>query len=343
MGRRRTQNKHLPQRVYLKHGRYWYVDRANKWHDLGVTASEMYRQLATRAESLVTASTMNALFDRYLREKLPQLAPRTQRDYQGYIENLRLVFGAAPPTAVTASHVFDYRNKRAARSLVQANREKSCLSAVFTAAVEWHIVIQNPCRQVPKLEEPPRDRYVTDAEFTAVYRLASPMLQCAMDLATLTGQREGDLLRLSRSQLSEEGIVFRIGKSKRRHPRHGKIVETAKTVIVEWSSELRGVIERLKKLGPQLRSTLICNLRGRPYSESGFRSNWHRLMQRALSEQLISEPFTFHDLRAKSASDESDPSAATERLAHDDPRTTRKVYLRKPRRARPGAKILDTA
>jgi integrase len=130
------------------------------------------------------------------------------------------------------------------------NREKSCLSAVFTAAVEWRIVKENPCRQVPKIEEPPRDRYVTDAEFTAVYRLASPTLQCAMDRATLTGQREGDLLGLSRSQLTDEGIVFRTGKSKRRHPRHGKMVETAKTVIVEWSPELRAVIERLKKLGP---------------------------------------------------------------------------------------------
>jgi len=343
MGRRRTRNKHLPQRVYLKHGRYWYVDRASKWHDLGLTASEMYRALANRFQSLAAASTMNAVFDRYLNEKLPHLAPRTQRDYQGYIENLRLVFGSAPPAAIAAGHVFDYRNKRAEKSIVQANREKSCLSAVFTAAVEWHIVKENPCRQVPKIEEPPRDRYVTDAEFAAVYRLASPMLQCAMDLATVTGQREGDLLRLSRSQVTEEGIVFRIGKSKRRHPRHGKIVETAKTVIVEWSPELRSVIERLKKLGPQLRSTLICNLAGRSFSESGFRSNWHRLMQKALSKHAISEPFTFHDLRAKSASDELDPSAATERLAHDDPRTTRKVYLRKPRRARPGAKILDTA
>jgi integrase len=303
----------------------------------------MYRALAGRAESLAAASTLNAVFDRYLLEKLPQLAPRTQRDYQGYIQNLRLVFGTAPPSAVTAGHVFDYRNKRAEKSVVQANREKSCLSAVFTAAVEWRIVKENPCRQVPKLEEPPRDRYVTDTEFTSVYRLASPMLQCAMDLATLTGQREGDLLRLSRSQLTQEGIVFRIGKSKRRHPRHGKIVETAKTVIVEWSPELRAVIERLKKLGPNLRVTLICSLEGRPYSESGFRANWHRLMQKALTERVIAESFTFHDLRAKSASDEADPRAATERLAHDDPRTTRKVYLRKPRRARPGAKILDTA
>jgi hypothetical protein len=47
-------------------------------------------------------------------------------------------------------------------------------------------------------------------------------------------------------------------------------------------------------------------------------------MQKALTERVITQSFTFHDLRAKSASDEADPSAATERLAHDDPRTTRR-------------------
>jgi hypothetical protein len=139
MGRRRRQNAHLPRRVYLKHGRYWHVDRVNKWHDLGQTASEMYRELAMRADQVARPATLNAVFDRYLVDKLTLLAPRTQSDYRGYIENLRLVFGTAPPSEVTAGHVYDYRNKRAEKSVVQANRERSCLSAVFTAAVEWRI------------------------------------------------------------------------------------------------------------------------------------------------------------------------------------------------------------
>jgi integrase len=164
-----------------------------------------------------------------------------------------------------------------------------------------------------------------------------------MDLATITGQREGDLLRLTHSQLTEEGIAFRIGKSKRRHPKHGKIIETAKQLTVQWSPALKAVIERLQKLGPDIRPTLLCTLQGMPFTESGFRSNWHRLIQKALSRKAIADPFTFHDLRAKSASDAASPADATELLAHDDPRTTRKVYLRKPRQARPGARILDSA
>jgi integrase len=152
---------------------------------------------------------------------------------------------------------------------------------------------------------------------------------------------------LGLKQLTDDGIVFTIGKSKRRHPRHGKIVETSKRVILEWSPELRTVIERLKKLAPQIRPTLLCNLLGKPFTSDGFRSNWHRLMTNAMTPgdkgepPALTERFTFHDLRAKSASDD-ELDVATERLAHDDPRTTQKVYRRKPRRARPGAKILDT-
>jgi len=347
MGRRRKLDKHLPQRVYLRRGSYFYVDLGKKWRNLGRDPVSMYRKLAEIIDTPRNCATLSGVLDRYLIEVLPNLAPRTQSDYRGYIENLRIVFGSAPPREVTPGHVGDYQSKRAERSIVQANREKSCLSAVFTAALKWHLVDTNPCRLVPKLREAERDRYVTDTEFMAVYRLASPMLQCAMDLATMTGQREGDLLKLSRSQLTDEGIAFSIGKSKRRHPRHGKIVETAKKLIIEWSPELRAVTDRLKKLGPDIRPTLLCNLKGKPFTPDGFRSNWHRLMARATTEgedgtaPALAERFTFHDLRAKSASDDN-LEGATERLAHEDPRTTQKVYRRKPRRARPGLKILDT-
>src|ERR1700732_811318 len=133
MGRRRTSNKQLPRRVYVKHGRYWFVDRDGKWHDLGQTEGDMYRELAKFADRRpASLTTMSAVFDRYILERLPLLAPRTQQDYRGYIQNLRAIFGTAPPDEVTPRHIFEYRNRRAEESVVQANREKSCLSAVFT-------------------------------------------------------------------------------------------------------------------------------------------------------------------------------------------------------------------
>ena len=117
---------------------------------------------------------------------------------------------------------------------------------------------------------------------------------------------------------------------------------------MEWSPELQAVIERLKKLGPQIRPTLLCSLQRKSFTSDGFRSNWHRLMTKATTPgdkgelPALAKRFTFHDVRANSASDD-ELEVATERLAHDDPRTTQKVYRRKLPRARPGAKILDAS
>jgi hypothetical protein len=50
MGRRRKTNKHLPQRVYQYHGRYWFIERSGKRRDLGTTEAEMYSKLAEFAD-----------------------------------------------------------------------------------------------------------------------------------------------------------------------------------------------------------------------------------------------------------------------------------------------------
>jgi len=80
------------------------------------------------------------------------------------------------------------------------------------------------------------------------------------------------------------------------------------------------------------------------YTKSGFRSNWHKLLVKATTPGPSGEPpvlaewFTFHDLRAKRASDAEDVLEANEAMAHDDVKTTQKVYRRKPRKARAGQK-----
>ena len=42
MGRKRIHDTHLPKRVYLRRGVYYFVDYLGKWHRLGTTMSLMY-------------------------------------------------------------------------------------------------------------------------------------------------------------------------------------------------------------------------------------------------------------------------------------------------------------
>jgi integrase len=264
---------------------------------------------------------MNGVFDRFALEVIPTKASRTQLDYRKQLPLLRAVFGEVPPREITATHVFEYRNTRGQQSVVQANREKSLLSSIMTKAVEWGAVSQNPCKQVPRLAERKRERYIGDQEYSNVFVLATPMMQIAMDLALLTSLRQGDLLSLERRHLTEDGIDIVTAK-------------TNKRLIIEWSTELRSVVDRAFGISPRVRQFVICNLQGKRYTSDGFRTMWDRLMRKAAESGAIAERFTFHDIRAKSLSDDS-AVAATLRSGHSDPKITNDIYRRKPTRAKP--------
>jgi integrase len=164
---------------------------------------------------------------------------------------------------------------------------------------------------------------MTEAEYAAAYKAMPTMLQCAMDLAVLTGLRPADLLALTRSNLTDEGIQVSTRK-------------TGRDLIIAWSDEMRRVVKRALSLPPKLRQPLICSRQGKPYTVDGFTSIWRRKVRKALAdpENTLQEPFQFRDLRAKSASDDT-PEAATARLGHTNAAITERVYRRKPATVRP--------
>lgn len=140
-----------------------------------------------------------------------------------------------------------------------------------------------------------------------------------MDMALLTGLREGDILRLKRSDVTDEGLLVKPSKR-------------GKPLLFERTSELEAAIERAKTLPSEIASVfLIHNLQGQPYTTDGFRAIWQRYMNKALKNKNIKERFTFHDLRAKSGSDHESGA----QLGHQDPRTTNRIYRRKPQRVTP--------
>jgi integrase len=304
--------------VYLHHGCYFFVDRAGKWHNLGRTLADAYRALADHVEVNLAGRTMSALFDRYMTEVIPTKAPRTQRDNGYELQPLRAALGAMNPRHFKPKHGYAYFNERKKKSLRRAVAELALLSHVFTKAVEWGVVDDNPCRQIRKERPRPRRRYVTEAEYAAASKTMPAMLQCAMDLAVLTGLRPADLLALTRSNLTDEGIQVSTRK-------------TGRDLVIAWSDELRRVVKRALSLPPKLRQPLICGRQGKPYTVDGFTSIWRRKIRKALAdpENSLQEPFQFRDLRAKSASDDT-AEAATARLGHTNAAITERVYRRKP-------------
>lgn len=315
---RRKTDRHLPRRVYRKHGAFWYVSPANKWHRLGADEPAALRALADLMDGDVQVTTVATLIDRYRREVLPKKATRTQKGQSLELDRLAKIFGHMQPAEVQPSDCWEYFEARGAGSA--AHHEVRLLSNVYTWARRWGIVRDNPAQRLGLKTPKARTRYVTDEEFLAVRELAPAMVGYAMDLALLTGLRQGDLLALERRSMTDEGLVVATSK-------------TGKGLLFEWTPELRATVRAALAEKPQVRQFILCGRGGKRITSSGFQTVWQRLMAAAVKAGI--QRFTFHDLRAKSLSDADSLSDASVRAGHADPRITARVYRRRPEKVRP--------
>jgi integrase len=236
--------------------------------------------------------------------------------------------GELAPRDLTGADVRAFRDKLGERQgLVWGRPELArkglmVLSHMFSWAAEWGVVDSNPCRGVARPPRTTRDRCPTDAEFAAVRARCPRMHQLAMDVALLTGLRREDILKLERTSETDDGLLVPTGK-------------TNKPLLFLWSDELRAVLKRAWAERPQIRRALICTRSGKRYTGDGFSKMWRRAHDAALKAGEISAPFTFNDIRAKSASDDADPARASNRLGHTTQQTTERFYIRTPRKVEP--------
>lgn len=319
----------LPERVYFKHGAYYYVTPKKKWIHLGRTEETALAEYTRIASASAVLSTMGQVFDKYLLEVVPQKAERTQADNMKELANLRAVFGAMRPTDVKPRHVAQYLSARKAK--VRGNREVALLSHVFKKALNWGVVEMNPCHGIERNEEAPRDRLVTDQELMTFKTYCPIWLQNYLDLKYLTGLRQGDLLRLTKSSVTERGLELQIRKSGRGVQRRGM-----SRIIFTLTPDLEQVLSACTSCQPPSDSmavtpsanTIFLTQRGTPYSTSSFASAWRRAWSRLRADGVQLEYFREHDIRAKTATDAQDLGQdATALLGHTDKKTTR-AYLR---------------
>lgn len=327
MGRRRKRDKHLPRRMYLSRGAYYFdAPATHRWEPLGRELGPALAAYGRKVGGRWSGRTLGDALDRYRIEVLPLKRSEHTREDQGrQIERLKLVFGTMIPDSVTTQHCYQYvdarRDKQGCPVPVMASHEIKLLGHVFAKAIRWGVASVNPVRAMERESKAKRSRYVTDAEFAAVYGLASERMRIAMDLALLTGLRRGDLLALRWDQVRADGIEVRTGK-------------TGAGLLIERTAELEAVLVRARQLVPQVPRRFVLRTRtGQGYGVDGFSAIWQRLMARHV--EAGGDRFTFHDLRRKSASDSESVKAAQERLGHADEATTRRFYIAKPVRVRP--------
>jgi len=344
---RNPENKGLPARWKHQHGAYYYrvppgleaMWDGKQMFRLGKSLPEAYKEWAKRLDSVDKANTIGQLLDRYALEVVPTKAAATQMGNSRHLVRLRAVFGHMSLTSIEPKDVYKYADKRGSK--VNARQEIGVLSHAFTKAVEWGYINKHPFKGEVRLQgEKSRTRYVEDWEVLECLALA-PMrksgsvhtIQAYFRLKLLTGLRQGDLLRLTESMLTEDGILVTPRKTQ---------TSSGKQTIYEWSEELRAAVALAKEARPvDISPYLFCNKWGECYMDEkngrayGWSSMWQRFMDRVLTETKVKERFTEHDLRAKAASDAGSIEHARALLSHVNSNITQRVYRRKPEKVKP--------
>jgi integrase len=286
----------LPPGVHVKGGRYYLVKRVDgkkRWFGLSPISDGLERMkesLAALQHGAVT--TVSDLLRAYLKAGTEDIRPVTKKGYEQMCQPeapLLWAFGRMKIGRLTTADVAKYleRRKQAGRAH-GGNRERAVLSAAYEFGLRNGYATSNPCRGVRRNKEKPRKRYVTTPELQAALDKAPMQFQELLAAAYYTGLRQADLLALRVSDLRKDGIYVTESK-------------TGRARIIEWSAELRKLIDGAKeraaalaeKLGHPAPAHVFTGRYGAPWSQWAVQSQMRRL----------NVDWHFHDLRAKAATD----------------------------------------
>lgn len=331
MGRRRKTDKHLPAKVYLEHGSYYFRSPGQPRKNLGRDFSAALILYASLVSDSWSGRTLADVIDRYRGEVLPlKRSDQTKADQARQLERLRSAFGHLLPDSVTAQHCYKYADARRSKDgkpvPVAARHEITLLAHVFKYAIRWGKATANPASGLDVSERAGKRRQVMMDEVLALHALATERMQLAIELAINIGQRQGDLLKLKRSDIQGERLL---------HIEQGK---TSAKIDMPISPVLADIIARLKALKPQLgkgAEYLLRSRNGDRYTSRGFKANWQRLMAKYLKANPDAKRFTFHDLRSVSANGAATPEEARARLGHANVATTKQFYWHGAEQATP--------
>lgn len=296
--RKNKEDNWMPPRVYKGRSAYEFHPKNGgsiRMCSLDAPQSQVWAAYEAIINEKPDDNLLSSLIARFFKSAdFFELAVETQKDYRKYSKNVIGVFGAMPSDAIKPEHIRKYMDKRGLKSRTQANREKAFISRTYRWGFERGMVKGNPTKGVKQFKEIARVRYVTNAEYEALYSVSPAFVQVAMELAYLCCARQADILEMKKSQLIEEGILIKQSK-------------TSVSQIKAWTDRLREAIIHASQLllKPGMSSIFVIHQpSGARYTRDGFNSRWLKAKQEAeIKYPELSFDFTFHDLKAKGISD----------------------------------------
>ncbi|MGL4576344.1 MAG: hypothetical protein ACRCV9_16290 [Burkholderiaceae bacterium] len=213
-------------------------------------------------------------------------------------------FGHMLPSAITRAMVYQYSDIRAEQGApAGVVKEIALASAVFSFGQRRDRVGNNPFQGLRLEKTSPETRRVIWPEIEFLTKVGrarggtSHIQALAARAAWLAFKRPGEVLKLSRNQITDAGIEFHAIKRRK--------TQGALTITIEWSRTLRATIDEALSLRRWAEfggsRAVFGNMAGHPYTKSGWGTQWKKLMDaceaQAAKEGVAFERFTLRHCR----------------------------------------------
>lgn len=236
---------------------------------------------ATSRRTKAATDRLQSVIDAYQQSrKFNDLSPRTRHDYVQQIRKVEAEFGDFPLEALasprTRGEFMTWRDRLAAKSRRQADYAYSVLALILAWGHDRGLVPTNPCERPGKTYRSERVENVWRPQDEERFMATAPKhIKLAFMLALWTGQRQGDLLRMTWDDYDGEFIKIKQRK-------------TSARVKISVGASLKSMLDEAPRPAP----TILTTLDGTPWTEDGFRASWSKARNAAGIKGL-----TFNDLR----------------------------------------------
>lgn len=221
-----------------------------------------YRKAASVPEPRRSPNSVEVLIEVYkAAPEWKQLAESTQINWSLYLKRIEARWGALEVRGIEPKHVLALRDSYA-DTPAAANNLLRCLSSMLSWSVPRGWRADNPCLLVPKLKIGDGYDPWPWEMIELLERHAPSWMWHAAALALYTGQRQGDVLAMTRSQIRNGVIAVKQEKT-------GRYLE------IRAHQKLLAVLATINSDSVQI----LTNTRGTPWTQNGFRASWNGALE----------------------------------------------------------------
>jgi len=287
--------------------RYFYYHRATKTRLPDNPHSQAFVKAFSDADEKIqyperNRGTLKELITLYMRSPdYLDKRERTRRDYQKQITKIENKFGEMPKAALNDHRVrsdfMAWRDDLAKSSQRQADYAITVLGIILSWSMDRGYISFNHAARPRKTYKSNRASKVWSEDNVQKFiENATSNMKEALILARDTGQRQGDLLRLSWN--AYDGTFIKLTQSK-----------TGSQVEIPVTIELKNILDAKKAIGMSA-TTILTRPDGQPWKTDHFRHAWREVTKEAGLDGL-----TFNDLRGTAVTALADAQCTTIEIA----------------------------